>query len=149
MSLAQRRITREIEKLKTETMPFGITVFPETDIMKWTAFIEGGLGTPHQGLKYKLSITIDSDYPSRPPSFRFISNVFHPNVYRDGKICLDVIQSGGWTPTMTIVSTLVSIQSLLDDPNPSSPANSDAAGVYRDGKEKYAKMVREKYVANF
>jgi ubiquitin-protein ligase len=148
MSLALKRINKEIELLKSDKLPFGISVEPQDSLFVWFAYIEGGEGTPHQGLKYKLQIKIDDDYPTRPPSVKFISNCFHPNVYRDGKICLDILQ-GQWTPTMRIITTLISIQSLLDDPNPSSPANSTAAGVYSKSKEEYRKQVRENYKANF
>ena len=62
--------------------------------------------------------------------FRFVSKMFHPNVYADGGICLDILQNR-WSPTYDVSAILTSIQSLLDEPNPNSPANSVAAQLYQ------------------
>ena len=56
--------------------------------------------------------------------------MFHPNVYADGGICLDILQNR-WSPTYDVSAILTSIQSLLDEPNPNSPANSVAAQLYQ------------------
>ena len=61
---------------------------------------------------------------------RFVSKMFHPNVYADGGICLDILQNR-WSPTYDVSAILTSIQSLLDEPNPNSPANSVAAQLYQ------------------
>ena len=63
-------------------------------------------------------------------SIRFVSKMFHPNVYADGGICLDILQNR-WSPTYDVSAILTSIQSLLDEPNPNSPANSVAAQLYQ------------------
>ena len=62
------------------------------------------------------------EYPNKPPTVRFVSKMFHPNVYADGGICLDILQNR-WSPTYDVSAILTSIQSLLDEPNPNSPAN--------------------------
>ena len=56
--------------------------------------------------------------------------MFHPNVYADGGICLDILQNR-WSPTYDVSAILTSIQSLLDEPNPNSPANNVAAQLYQ------------------
>lgn len=61
---------------------------------------------------------------------RFVTPIFHPNVYVDGSICLDLLQSA-WSPIYDVGSVLQSIQSLLSDPNPLSPANAEAASLYQ------------------
>uniref|UniRef100_A0A8C5W7J4 Ubiquitin conjugating enzyme E2 B n=1 Tax=Leptobrachium leishanense TaxID=445787 RepID=A0A8C5W7J4_9ANUR len=71
---------------------------------------------------------------------RFVSKMFHPNVYADGSICLDILQNR-WSPTYDVSSILTSIQSLLDEPNPNSPANSQAAQLYQENKREYEKRV--------
>uniref|UniRef100_A0AAY5K4J6 UBC core domain-containing protein n=1 Tax=Esox lucius TaxID=8010 RepID=A0AAY5K4J6_ESOLU len=71
-------------------------------------------------------INFTEEYPNKPPTVRFVSKMFHPNVYADGSICLDILQNR-WSPTYDVSSILTSIQSLLDEPNPNSPANSQAA----------------------
>ena len=86
--------------------------------------------------------------------------MFHPNVYADGGekllsiarlklverfdpflgICLDILQNR-WSPTYDVSAILTSIQSLLDEPNPNSPANSVAAQLYQENRREYEKRV--------
>lgn len=68
--------------------------------------------------------------------------MFHPNVYASGELCLDILQNR-WSPTYDVSSILTSIQSLLNDPNISSPANVEAANLYKDHRSQYIKRVRE------
>ena len=76
--------------------------------------------------------------PARPPALR---TVFHPNVYSDGTLCLDIIQDQ-WSPCHNICTILSSIQSLLCDPNPNSPANPEAAQLFTHDKSAYHKRIR-------
>lgn len=62
------------------------------------------------------------------------------SVYADGGICLDILQNR-WSPTYDVAAILTSIQSLLDEPNPNSPANSLAAQLYQENKREYEKKV--------
>lgn len=68
--------------------------------------------------------------------------MFHPNVYSDGSLCLDVIQDN-WSPIYTTSMILTSIQSLLTDPNPNSPANPEAAKMYSEKPKEYKRKVRK------
>ena len=88
-----------------------------------------------------MEINFSDDYPVKPPSVKFISPIFHPNVYRDGKICVDILQ-GEWSPAQNVRTILVSIRSLLMDPNPNSPANRDAAIIFKRDIEEYNKKVK-------
>ena len=72
---------------------------------------------------------------------RFITKMFHPNIYADGKICLDILQNQ-WSPIYDISAILTSIQSLLSDPNPASPANAEASQLYERDRREYNKRVR-------
>ena len=69
------------------------------------------------------------DYPNKPPKIKFLTKMFHPNIYNDGSICLDIL-SHMWSPVYDVASILTSIQSLLTDPNVNSPANNEAAQMY-------------------
>lgn len=68
--------------------------------------------------------------------------MFHPNVYADGSICLDILQNK-WTPLMDVKGLLICIQSLLSDPNPNSPANAEAARFFTENKRHYAERVKQ------
>uniref|UniRef100_A0A8C2QMZ4 E2 ubiquitin-conjugating enzyme n=1 Tax=Cricetulus griseus TaxID=10029 RepID=A0A8C2QMZ4_CRIGR len=142
---ARRRLMRDFKRLQ-EDPPVGVSGAPsENNIMQWNAVIFGNvcltviwfvlyLGT------FKLVIEFSEEYPNKPPTVRFLSKMFHPNVYADGSICLDILQNR-WSPTYDVSSILTSIQSLLDEPNPNSPANSQAAQLYQENKREYEKRV--------
>ena len=96
---------------------------------------------PPQGGVFSLRLTFPENYPDKPPRVRFLTDVFHPNVFPDGSLCLDIIQDA-WSPVTTVSSLLTSIQSLLTDPNPASPANPEAANLFLTDKATYNKRVR-------
>ena len=73
---------------------------------------------------------------------KFVSKIFHPNVYNDGRICLDILQNQ-WSPIYDVWAILTSIRSLLADPNPNSPANSEAASIYNNNKIEYERRVKQ------
>ncbi|MCQ2817839.1 MAG: ubiquitin-conjugating enzyme E2 [archaeon] len=82
------------------------------------------------------------EYPRKAPNVHMETKVFHPNFYVDGRICLDILQNQ-WSPIFDVKAILLSIQSLLTDPNPSSPANSEAAKLYNTNREEYYARVKE------
>lgn len=102
----------------------------------------GPYETPWEGGVFRLRLTFPAQYPEKPPSVRFLSKMFHPNVYPDGELCLDIIQDK-WSPVYTVSTILTSIQSLLSDPNTSSPANPEASKLFSSDLRSYRKRVRE------
>lgn len=73
--------------------------------------------TPFEDGTFRLLMTFNENYPNSPPTVKFISKIFHPNVYANGELCLDILQNR-WSPTYDVVAILTSVQSLLNDPNP-------------------------------
>ena len=112
-----------------------------TDIFQWQAVIFGPQQTPWEGGTFKLTMSFSKQYPNKPPKVKFTSRMFHPNVYKTGDICLDILQSN-WSPIYDVSAILTSIQSLLTDPNPNSPANGEAARLYSDDRREYNRRVR-------
>ncbi|GAY49571.1 hypothetical protein CUMW_120150 [Citrus unshiu] len=107
----------------------GVSAFPEGEsIFTWIGTIEGGKGTMYEGLSYKLSLRFPLDYPFKPPQVKFETMCFHPNVDQYGNICLDILQDK-WSSAYDCRTILLSIQSLLGEPNPESPLNSYAAAL--------------------
>lgn len=139
---ARRRLLHDFRKLQADS-PTGITAAPEADnIMKWNAVIFGPDDTPWEDGVFKLTLEFSEEYPHKPPEVRFTTNMFHPNVYRNGNICLDILQHN-WSPAYDISAILTSIQSLLTDPNPASPANAEAARLYNENRPEYQRRVRQ------
>ncbi|KAJ7632926.1 ubiquitin-conjugating enzyme [Roridomyces roridus] len=125
----KRRLIRDFKRLSTDP-PGGISGSPCPDnIMLWNAVIFGPAETPFEDGTFKLVLNFDESYPNKPPTVKFLSRMFHPNVYANGELCLDILQNR-WSPT------------LLHDPNPNSPANAEAAQLYRENMKEYVRRVK-------
>ena len=142
MSFCVNRLTKELSKLKTEPIE-GFTLTNFENIMLWQGILEGPKDTPYENGKFNIQFTFDEDYPIRAPSVKFLQFIFHPNIYKDGKICVDILQSHEWSPAQNVRSIIHSLRSLFMDPNPSSPANREAAELYMKDKDEYIKKVKE------
>ncbi|KAA6356343.1 MAG: putative Ubiquitin-conjugating enzyme E2 2 [Streblomastix strix] len=135
-----RRLVRDLKRLQNDP-PAGIAAAPlETNIMSWNAAIFGPIDTIWDGGTFRLTITFTEEYPNKPPVVKFRTRIFHPNVYTDGSICLDILQNQ-WSPIYDVANILTSIQSLLTDPNPQSPANAEAARLFTTNPTEYERRV--------
>jgi len=122
----------------------GISAFPEGDsLFRWMATINGPIGTAYENLVYKLMLEFPGGYPYKPPSVIFITPCFHPNVDSHGNICLDILKER-WSALYDARSILLSVQSLLGDPNNESPLNAQAAELWSN-QEAYKKLLLDKY----
>jgi ubiquitin-conjugating enzyme E2 D/E len=140
--MATRRIQRELTELKSDP-PSNCSAGPEgDDIYTWKATIMGPSDSPYQGGVFFLNIKFPVDYPFKSPKIQFITKVFHPNVSSEGAICLDILKDA-WSPALTISKVLLSISSLLTDPNPNDPLVGDIARMYINNREQYNKNAAE------
>lgn len=95
----------------------GITAFPDDENMtKWTATIDGPADTPYANLVFKLSMEFANNYPYSPPTVLYKTPIYHPNVDFSGRICLDILKDK-WSAIYNITTVLLSLQSLLGEPN--------------------------------
>ncbi|CDW72754.1 ubiquitin conjugating [Stylonychia lemnae] len=128
----------------------------ESDYFKWNIVFEGPGDTLYEGGFFKATLKFPSDYPNSPPEMRFVTKMWHPNIYPDGKVCISILHPPGtdeynnqetaderWRPILGVESIILSVISMLNDPNISSPANIDAAVEYRDNYDSYKKKVRK------
>ncbi|KAH9857808.1 ubiquitin-conjugating enzyme E2 [Lenzites betulinus] len=126
-----KRLSNELMTLMMSASP-GISAFPKSDsnLFDWVGTIEGPAGTIYSGLKFKISITFPPTYPMSAPTIKFDSPCFHPNVdLVGGGICLDILQDK-WSAVYSVQTILLSLQSLLGEPNNASPLNPDAAAIW-------------------
>lgn len=109
-----------------------VSAFPEGDnLFRWIGTINGPKDSAYEGLSYKLHLEFPSSYPYTAPNVKFISPVFHPNVDTKGHICLDILKDN-WSALYDVRSLLLSIQSLLAEPNIKSPLNTLAAEMWKN-----------------
>mmetsp|Transcript_9027 Transcript_9027/g.18242 ORF Transcript_9027/g.18242 Transcript_9027/m.18242 type:complete len:140 (+) Transcript_9027:18-437(+) len=126
-----------------ENVP-GVSAFPDGEnLLQWTGTISSSDNSVYAGLKFRLSMKFPTDYPFNPPTIKFETPCFHPNVDSYGNICLDILKDK-WSATYTVKTILLSLQTLLDDPNNDSPLNNQAANLW-DNQEEYRRMVRKRY----
>ncbi|KAH9673441.1 UBC core domain-containing protein [Citrus sinensis] len=96
---------------------------------------------PYAGGVFLVTIHFPPDYPFKPPKVAFRTKVFHPNINSNGSICLDILKEQ-WSPALTISKVLLSICSLLTDPNPDDPLVPEIAHMYKSDKAKYEATAR-------
>jgi len=98
--------------------------------------------SPFEGGVFFLNIHFPTDYPFKPPKFAFTTRIYHPNINSNGAICLDILRSQ-WSPALTVSKVLLSICSLLCDPNPDDPLVPEIARLYKTDVQKYNECARE------
>lgn len=139
--MALRRIQKELLDFKTDP-PFNCSAGPTTDnLFAWEGCIVGPSDSPYSDGIFKLHIRFPIDYPFKPPHVQFMTKIFHPNINSAGIICLDILKNQ-WSPALTISKVLLSITSLLTDPNPEDPLVPDIANMYKRERAKYEENAR-------
>ncbi|KAF0979610.1 hypothetical protein FDP41_001278 [Naegleria fowleri] len=139
-SSSARILINQLKKMQKEPVEgFTVELIDESDVYKWRYYIKGPTDTPYENGIYQGTIDFPEDYPFSPPTLTFTSEFWHPNVYTDGKVCISILHPPGedemsgerpeerWNPTQTPETILLSVISMLSDPNFSSPANVDAS----------------------
>ena len=141
--MSLRRITKELNDYN-KYPPQNISTGPisNDNLFKWEATIIGPEDSPYEGGIFFLNIHFPTDYPSKPPKIIFTTKIYHPNIYHDGSISLDILKDQ-WCPALTITKTLLSISALLSNPNPDNPINYEAAQLSKLNKYEYYKKARE------
>jgi ubiquitin-conjugating enzyme E2 G1 len=127
-------------------------------LSEWEVMFFGPPGSIYEGGFFKALLKFPADFPNMPPTMTFVTHILHPNVYPDGKVCISILHPPGtdrfneqesaderWRPILGVEAVLVSVLSMLTDekPNLDSPANIDAARLYRTDEPGYKKQVRK------
>jgi ubiquitin-conjugating enzyme E2 C len=143
---ATKRLQKELMELMMSGSK-GISAFPEGDtLFRWIATIEGPKETIYEGLKFKLSLDFPAKYPYVAPIVRFKTTCFHPNIDSEGNICLDILKDK-WTALYDVRTVLISIQSLLNEPNLDSPLDPTAAAHWPK-QTQFKEIMLSRYNAN-
>ncbi|CEM26333.1 unnamed protein product [Vitrella brassicaformis CCMP3155] len=138
-SVSARRVVEDVQELARE-IPDGTRfgVPDENSLSEFTAVIRGFEGSVYETGQFHLSITLprpenrrDLEYPDVPPKVAFTTPVYHPNVYKDGKICWELLEGKGWNSSIGFKGLLFHLQTFLENPNAESPANQEAARLWQ------------------
>lgn len=139
--MATQRIKNELKRLLNDT-PANCSAGPINDnIFNWQATLIGPTESPYEGGVFYLDIKFPEEYPFKPPNIYFTTKIYHPNINSNGGICLDILKDQ-WSPALTISKVLLSICSLLTDPNPDDPLMTDIADLYKSDIEEYKMKAR-------
>ncbi|KAK4284141.1 hypothetical protein QN277_001013 [Acacia crassicarpa] len=148
--LLQKQLT---DLYKNPVDGFSAGLVSDDNIFKWRVTIIGPPDTLFDGGFFNAIMLFPPNYPLSPPTVRFISEMWHPNVYPDGRVCISILHPPGddpngyelaserWSPVHTVESIVLSIISMLSSPNDESPANVEAAVMWRDKKDEFRKRV--------
>eukprot|EP01126_Amoeba_proteus_P024356 TRINITY_DN2454_c0_g1_i1.p1 TRINITY_DN2454_c0_g1~~TRINITY_DN2454_c0_g1_i1.p1 ORF type:complete len:170 (-),score=19.63 TRINITY_DN2454_c0_g1_i1:310-819(-) len=155
-STAFKRLMIEYKELTVNPVE-GIVTGPgnEENFFVWDAMILGPEGTLYENGVFQATLTFPSDYPLNPPKMVFKTKMFHPNIYPDGTVCISILHPPGedpnmyesiserWSPVQSVEKILLSVVSLLAEPNCESPANVEAAKMWRENRKRYEAKVRQ------
>jgi ubiquitin-conjugating enzyme E2 G1 len=145
------------ELCKNPVDGFCIGLVDDDNIYEWRVMLEGPEGTEYEGGFFPCTLVFPKDYPNKPPVMKFLTpNFWHPNVYADGRVCISILHearedqfndqekmSEKWRPILGIEAILVSVLSMLSDPNLESAANIDASVELQKDPVAYKKRIRK------
>ncbi|XP_044505809.1 ubiquitin-conjugating enzyme E2 7-like isoform X2 [Mangifera indica] len=139
-SQASLLLQKQLKDLcKNPVAGFSAGLVDETNIYEWSVTIIGPPDTLYEGGFFNAIMSFPSNYPNSPPTVKFTTEIWHPNVYPDGRVCISILHPPGddpngyelaserWMPVHTVESIVLSIISMLSSPNDESPANVEAA----------------------
>lgn len=148
----EQRLRRELQRISQKPPP-GIIIYQKDDsnFTVLEANITGPEDSPYRDGVFKLEITVPERYPFTPPSVRFLTKIYHPNIDENGRICLDLLKippKGAWKPTISLEGLLIAVRMLLQQPNPDDPLMVELGFEYKQCKSEFeskARLFTEKY----
>jgi len=137
-----KRIIKETHRLTAEPVP-GIEAVPdESNARYFHVIVSGPKESPYEGGTFKLELFLPEEYPMSAPKVRFMTKIYHPNIDKLGRICLDILKDK-WSPALQIRTVLLSIQALLSAPNPDDPLANDVAEQWKVNEVQAIEIARQ------
>eukprot|EP00759_Apiculatamorpha_spiralis_P058961 PhF_6_TR9513/c0_g1_i1/m.14827/K10575/UBE2G1, UBC7; ubiquitin-conjugating enzyme E2 G1 len=160
MATAQSRATlmllSQLKELRTNPIEgFSAGIRDDENPFLWDVCLLGPSGTILEGGIFNATLEFTTDYPNMPPTMKFLTPMWHPNIYPDGKVCISILHAPGndafgyesaaerWSPVHSVSTILLSVISMLNSPNDESPANVEAAIQWRNDRAGYERKVKQ------
>jgi ubiquitin-conjugating enzyme E2 N len=129
-----KRIVKETQRLTREPV-LGLDFHVDSENERYYhLFLEGPNDTPYEGGVFELEMYLPNPYPMRAPKVRFLTKIYHPNIDKLGRICLDILKDK-WSPALQIRTVMISIQALMSAPNPDDPLANDVADHWKENED--------------
>lgn len=133
MSIAEKRVTKEVKGLE-EKPPTEFKVVKTKNTRHVLLCLNGAVDTPYEGGKFYVEFFFPDDYPSNAPKSRFLTKIFHPNIDKIGRICLDIFKEH-WSAALQLRTIGISLMALLSNPNVNDPLDQNVAKEFIDNPE--------------
>ena len=114
--------------LEGSLLEFRVTVKPDEGYYKKGEFV--------------FLFNIKKSYPHEPPKVKCLTDVYHPNIDEEGKVCLNILRED-WKPVLSISAVIYGLMFLFLDPNPSDPLNKEAAETLKKNPKQFERNVRQ------
>mmetsp|Transcript_12224 Transcript_12224/g.14609 ORF Transcript_12224/g.14609 Transcript_12224/m.14609 type:complete len:153 (+) Transcript_12224:275-733(+) len=147
---SRTRLFKELKEAQRNAKETDVELYPDdNNIFRWTAYLHGPADTPFAKGRFQLAISIPETYPLVPPTVRFVTKIFHPNVhFKTGEICLDILKNA-WSPAWTLQSVCRAVIALMSQAEPDSPLNCDAGNMLRAGDMRGYNSVASMYTVEY
>ncbi|CAG9316453.1 unnamed protein product [Blepharisma stoltei] len=151
MDSATERLMRDLNEMRSDPLPYATADIDGNNFRLWKGTLNGPPGTPYEGGLFEFQLNFPADYPTNPPTCKFITPIFHPNVYSDsgngnGNVCLPIFRGGvggGWNSRFTPKTIISYIIALLNDPNAAGGYAHDPTTVLKRSKDEFIAKARE------
>jgi ubiquitin-conjugating enzyme E2 G1 len=150
--MAIKRLQSEYRQILKDPNYF-FSVEPDmNNFLIWDVLLIGPPDSPFEGGIFKCQFKFTQLYPNKPPEFKFLTSLPHPNIYPDGRVCISILHEGKdqwgyediserWNPSHSVNSIIMSILSVISNPNFESPANIDISVMWKNNYNQYKQLV--------
>nr|XP_004667783.2 ubiquitin/ISG15-conjugating enzyme E2 L6 [Jaculus jaculus] len=139
---ACKRVAKELEELLKQPPPYlGHLSSEDANVLVWHALLPDQ--PPYHLRAFSVCINFPKDYPLKPPTVRFTTKIYHPNVSEDGQVCMPLISKENWKPHTKICQVLEALIILVNRPNLGEPVRMELADLLTQDPEKFKRKAEE------